>query len=91
MERIDPPSGGAGEVAVTLVGTGFREDTKVDFGKDIEVKDVSLLARNRLVVTIVIAAKAAVGKRDVCLTNPADGQPLTLRERFEVIKPSTPK
>jgi len=61
-------------VAVTVAGSGFLDGaTTVSFGPGISVTGVSVQRATSLTATIAIAADAALGARDVSVTNPAPG------------------
>lgn len=73
---------------VTLTGSGFLADvTSVTFGPDIAVDDVQVIGPTSLIASIRISAGAALGSRDIAVTNPAPGGGTgTLEDGFTVLE-----
>lgn len=72
-------------VEISGDGTEFTGTPTVSFGADITVASVELSSPSTLFANISIAGAAAVGKRDVVVTN--GGDPLTLTAAFDVQNP----
>ena len=72
-------------VEISGDGTEFTGTPTVSFGADITVVSVELSSPSTLFANISIAGAAAIGKRDVVVTNGAD--PLTLTAAFDVQNP----
>ncbi len=75
--------GGAKEINVG--GRDFRDGVTADFGAGVTVDSLSFVDSQELVVYISIAGDAALGTRDVTLTNP-DGQSATTPGLFRVVE-----
>jgi hypothetical protein len=62
------------ELDVTLTGSGFLPGlTTVTFGPDITVNDVTVVGPASLTANIRIGSGAALGSRDISVSNPAPG------------------
>ncbi len=72
-------------VEISGDGTEFTGTPTVSFGADITVASVELSSPSTLFANISIAGAAAVGKRDVVVTNGGDA--LTLTAAFDVQNP----
>ena len=72
-------------VEISGDGTEFSGTPTVSFGADITVVSVELSSPSTLFANITIAGAAAVGKRDVTVTNGAEA--LTLTAAFDVQNP----
>lgn len=84
LNGINPNSGDPGDqFTVTILGDVFSHVTKCDFGHNIEVKRFQIIDDGTIKAKIAIDNGAAVGKRDVILTDPTgDGR---LANGFEVL------
>ncbi len=93
LSSIDPSSGARGTtMSVTLTGTGFVDGaTTVSFGDGIAVVAVDVNSSTSILATITLAGGAALGARDVTVTNPAPGGGTsTLVGGFTVTEPGNP-
>src|SRR5439155_20176908 len=82
---IFPDSGFSGrKVRVEVSGdaTNFKDGTTVSFGADVTVDKVSVASPTDLFADITIADTAAVGLRDVTITQGSSN--FTLAQSFEV-------
>lgn len=75
IASVTPPQGARGENAtVTVVGTGFSSgSTTVDFGSGITVSSTTVASPTQMTATLSIASGAALGNRNVIVTNPPPG------------------
>jgi hypothetical protein len=75
LTTLSPAEGQREEtLAVTLTGGGFVQDlTTVSFGPDIVVVSTGVASPGALTATIAIGESAALGARDVSVTNPTPG------------------
>jgi hypothetical protein len=75
LTALSPAEGQREEtLAVAFSGSGFVQDlTTVSFGPDIVVVSTDVASPGALTATIAIGASAALGGRDVSVTNPAPG------------------
>ncbi len=55
---------------VTITGSNFQAGATVDFGQEVEVRDVVFISATQLEVEIRIDKRAPLGPRDVIVTNP---------------------
>jgi hypothetical protein len=55
--------------SVSITGTGFTGATVVSFGSDVAVDSFTVDALGQITATITISSSAAVGPRDVSVTN----------------------
>ncbi len=76
-------------ISMTLTGTGFiGGTTSVNFGPGITVTSVIAETQTQLRVNLFIDSSAALGPRDILLTNPAPGGGAdTLKNAFTVSNP----
>ena len=86
VSSISPNQGTqGGTVSVTIGGAGFMAGASVSFsGTGVTVSNVSVGSSTQLTGTFVIASGAAVGARDVTVTNPSGGN-ATLTGGFIVV------
>lgn len=81
------PNRGAWEtsIEVEVSGTGFREGAELalDLGAGVTVTNVAVQTPGRISASVSIATGAAVGLRDVVVTN-GDGQSASLPAAFEI-------
>ena len=81
LEAVTPSQGGLGQqLTVTVTGMNFGSGTSVSFGAGVTVEQTSTVSATELAATVVIAADAALGARDVTVVN-ASGESATLRAR----------
>ena len=75
---------------VIFTGTNFVNGaTTVDFGADVAINSVTVNSATSLTANITIASSAALGSRNVSVTNPAPGGgTATLTNGFTVLNPS---
>ncbi|HWC01721.1 MAG TPA: S8 family serine peptidase [Methylomirabilota bacterium] len=85
------PAGGeqGATVAVTVTGTNFQSGATLSVGAGVTVTNVTVPAATQLQATLSIAGGAAVGPRDVTVTNPGGGG-ATLAGGFTVTAPGVP-
>ena len=85
------PTGGAqgATVPVTVSGTNFQSGATLTVGAGVTVTSVTVSAATQLLATLNIATDAAVGPRDVTVTNPGGGG-ATLTGGFTVTAPGVP-
>lgn len=88
VTSVDPNSGNQGDTILSLAvnGTNFANDTglSVDFGNDIIVGTPVFVNSTKILVDITISPFAAIGARDVTVTNPG-GQSGTCSSCLNVI------
>ena len=60
-------------MAATITGTGFGSGSTVSFGSGITVSNLAVASSTQLTATLTIAAGAALGSRDVTVTNSIGG------------------
>jgi subtilisin family serine protease len=71
---VAPNQGTPGaQVAATITGTGFGSGSTVSFGSGITVSNLAVASSTQLTATLTIAAGAALGSRDVTVTNSIGG------------------
>src|SRR4030095_12091680 len=71
---VAPNHGSPGaQVAATITGTGFASGSTVSFGPGITVSNLAVASSTQLTATLTIAAGAALGSRDVTVTNSIGG------------------
>ncbi len=75
---------------VVLTGSNFINGvTTVDFGADVTINSVTANSATQLTANITIAANAALGSRNVSVTNPTPaGGTTTLSSSFTIINPA---
>jgi hypothetical protein len=84
VTSITPATGALGTtIAATITGSGFASGATVSMGGGITVTNVSVLSANQLTATLVIGSGAALGARDVIVTDPG-GASGTLGGAFAV-------
>jgi hypothetical protein len=90
VESVSPASAIRGNTLdVTVTGENFEEGSSVSFGIGIRVNTVTFTSGTELTVNITIAASAALGDRDVTVTNP-NGRSGSLLNGFEVLPQVNP-
>lgn len=89
LSSMSPTQGQQGKsIPVTISGLGIGEYSTVSFGAGIQVLNVVPIGPTSLVVNISVAADAALGPRDVIVTNPEPGGGAdTLQAAFTVVEP----
>ena len=86
LESVTPSDGGLGQrLTVTVTGMNFASGTSASFGTGVTVEQTSTLSATQLAATVVIAADAPIGPRDVTVVNPS-GESATLPGAF-VVRP----
>jgi hypothetical protein len=92
LTSLSPNSGTAGQsLSVTLSGTGFVNGVSIAaFGDGIVVNSAtSNTAGTQMVTAITISPTAAIGTRNVSVTNPAPGGgAMTLNGSFSILAPA---
>ncbi len=85
------PTGGAqgAAVSVTVSGTNIQAGATLSLGAGVTVTNVTVPSATQLLATLNIAVDAAVGLRDVTVTNPGGGG-ATLAGGFSVTAPGAP-
>ncbi len=85
------PSGGeqGATVSVTVTGTNFQSGATLSVGAGVAVTSMSVPSATQLLATLAIAVDAAVGPRDVTVTNPGGGS-ATWVGGFGVTAPGVP-
>src|SRR5213078_4181318 len=84
---VSPSSGVQGaSLTVTVTGANFQAGASAGFGAGITVTSTTVVSSTQLSVALVIGATAAMGARDVTVTNP-DGQTVVLAGGFAVTPP----
>jgi hypothetical protein len=75
LTRLDPASGRQGQsINVEATGSNFISGvTAISFGPDIIVNSLTVTGATRLTANIIIGTNAAVGNREVSVTNAAPG------------------
>src|SRR6059036_969205 len=87
ISSVSPSTGLQGaNLTVTVTGTNFKVGASAGFGAGITVGSTTVVSSTQLSVALVIGATAAMGARDVTVTNP-DGQPVVLTGGFAVAPP----
>ncbi len=85
VDGVDPPSASRKDrLTVVISGANFQDGATVDFGEGVIVQGVTFVSPAELTVQIRIHNRAAVGPRDITVTNP-DGQSDTLPGGFTVL------
>src|SRR5437667_9128326 len=87
ISRVPPtsPTRRASDL-VTVTGTNFQAGASAAFGAGITVSSTTVVSSTQLSVALVIGATAAMGARDVTVTNP-NGQTVVLAGGFAVAPP----
>src|SRR2546425_9272742 len=84
---VSPSSGVQGaSLTVTVTGANFQAEASAGFGAGITVSSTTVVSSAQLSVALVIGAPAAIGARDVTVSNP-DGQTVVLTGGFTVTPP----
>lgn len=84
ISQVDPAAGDQDDtLMVTITGTNFQDGATADFGDGITVNYTAFANSTTLVVEVSIDAEAALGDRDVTVTNP-DEQDVTATDAFTV-------
>src|SRR5437867_7277 len=87
ISSVSPSTGLQGaNLTVTVTGTNFQAGASAAFGAGIRVSSTTVGSSAQLSVALVIGATAAMGARDVTVTNP-DGQTVVLAGGFTVAPP----
>src|SRR6059036_1401981 len=87
ISSVSPSTGLQGaNLTVTVTGTSFQAGASAAFGARITVSSTTVVSSTQLSVALVIGATAAMGARDVTVTNP-DGQSIVLIGGFAVTPP----
>src|SRR2546425_11572621 len=73
-------------LTVTVTGANFQAGASAGFGAGITVSSTTVVSSAQLSVALVIGATAAMGARDVTVSNP-DGQTVVLMGGFTVTPP----
>src|SRR5439155_25804996 len=84
---VSPSSGVQGaSLTVTVTGANFQAGASAGFGAGITVSSTTVVSSAQLSVALAIGATAAMGARDVTVSNP-DGQAVVLTGGFTVTPP----
>ena len=87
---VDPSTALPGETRALLIsGAGFQSDAQVALGAGVVVQGVSVVAQDTVLVNVAVDASAALGARDVSVTNP-DLRKGTLAGGFTVASDQAP-
>jgi glucose/arabinose dehydrogenase len=87
VSSVAPAQGAPGTaVPVTVTGTGFAAGATMSIGTGITVSNVNVGSSTQLTATLTIASGAALGPRDVTVTNSSGGS-ATLTGGFTVSPP----
>jgi hypothetical protein len=88
LSSINPNSGAQGQnlSSVILAGSNFQSGATCSFGAGIIVNSCAVNSATQLTASITIGSTAALGSRNVTVTNP-DSQSSTLSNGFTVIAP----
>src|SRR5262249_4177880 len=85
IAAVSPNSGApGGSLIVTVTGTSFQTGATASFGADVTVTSTTVVSSTQLSVALAIGTTAAMGPRDVTVTNP-DGQVATRAGGFTVM------
>jgi N,N-dimethylformamidase beta subunit-like protein/quinohemoprotein amine dehydrogenase alpha subunit-like protein len=89
VTSASPNSGAQGQNLsnVILTGTNFQSGATCSFGADITVNSCTFASATQLTASLSISASAAIGSRNVAVTNP-DTQSATLTNGFTVSTPA---
>jgi len=92
LTSLDPDTALVGErFNVIVKGTNFGTTSTFDFGAGVTVNSVEAATTSEAIVNVTVAPDAAVGVRDVKVTNPAPGGGVaTLAGSFTVLQALTP-
>ncbi len=84
LSSLSPTSGSQGQsLSVVLSGSNFLSGATCSFGSSITVTTCAFVSSTQLTASLTIASGAALGARDVGVTNPG-GQSATLTNAFSV-------
>src|SRR6266849_4830820 len=87
ISSVAPSAGAPGaSLPVTVTGTSFQTGASASFGAGVTVSSTTVVSSTQLSVAIAIASAAALGPRDVTVTNP-DGQAAIRTSGFTVAMP----
>src|SRR5439155_376032 len=87
ISSVSPSTGLQGaNLTVTVTGTNFKAGASAGFGAGITVGSTTVVSSTQLSVALAIGATAAMGPRDVTVSNP-DGQSVVLTSGFTVTPP----
>src|SRR5439155_12583786 len=87
ISSVSPSSGAPGaSLTVTVTGANFQAGASAGFGAGITVSSTTVVSPAQLSVALAIGATAAMGARDVTVSNP-DGQTVVLTGGFTVTPP----
>src|SRR6266446_1218425 len=87
ISSVSPSTGLQGaNLTVTVTGTNFKAGASAGFGAGITVGSTTVVSSTQLSVALAIEATAAMGPRDVTVSNP-DGQSVVLTGGFTVTPP----
>src|SRR5437867_4618632 len=87
ISSVSPSSGAPGaSLSVTVTGANFQAGASAGFGAGITVSSTTVVSSAQLWVALAIGATAAMGVRDVAVSNP-DGQTVVLTGGFTVTPP----
>src|SRR5213080_2613633 len=87
IASVSPSSGVQGaSLTVTVTGTNFQAGASASFGAGITVSSTTVASSTQLSVALAIGATAAMGARDVTVSNP-DGQTVVLTGGFTIPRP----
>src|SRR5206468_1829454 len=87
ISSVSPSSGAPGaSLTVTVTGANFQAGASAGFGAGITVSSTTVVSSAQLSVALAIGATAAMGARDVAVSNP-DGQTVVLTGGFTVTPP----
>ena len=90
VSGVTPTGGEQGAtVSVTVSGANFQGGATLGVGAGVTVSGVTVSSATQLLATLTIAVDAAVGPRDVTVTNPGGGT-ATLTGGFTVTAPGVP-
>src|SRR2546428_2168925 len=85
--RSSPSSGAPGaSLTVTVTGTSFQAGASASFGAGVTVNSTTVVSAPQLSVALTIDASAAMGPRDVTVSNPG-GQSAIRPGGFSVAPP----
>src|SRR6059058_6143297 len=87
ISSVSPSSGAPGaSLTVTVTGANFQAGASAGFGAGITVSSTTVVSSAQLSVALAVGATAAMGARDVTVSNP-DGQTVVLTGGFTVTPP----
>src|SRR5438309_124756 len=87
ISSVSPISGAPGaSLTVTVTGANFQAGASAGFGAGITVTSTTVVSSAQLSVALAVGATAAMGARDVTVSNP-DGQTVVLTGGFTVTPP----